>query len=227
MKTYLEVEEVQKLEKQARYLRDKLLIRLTFRLGCRISEALNIAVEDIDFKAGAVTIQHLKQRLQRNCPECKARLSKTAGFCPSCGIRIEQAALSTKEQPHLRTLPVDRDTLALLKEYRDGGGAVQRNGRELLFGFTRTHAWYIVTDLAWRAGLGKLVNPTTGKERQISPHRLRDSFAVHAVKTNDSGDGLRLLQEHLGHQSIETTMRYRKISGQEHRDWYNALWEKG
>ena len=26
----------------------------------------------------------------------------------------------------------------------------------------------------------------------ISPHRLRDAFAVRAVKTNDSGDGLRL-----------------------------------
>ena len=58
-----------------------------------------------------------------------------------------------------------------------------------------------------------LVNPETGRARGISPHRLRDAFAVHAVKTDDSGDGLRLLQEHLGHVSFNTADRYRKVSG--------------
>ncbi len=50
-------------------------------------------------------------------------------------------------------------------------------------------------------------------------------FAVHAVKLDDSGDGLRMLQEHLGHQSITTTMRYRKISGEEQKEWYEKLWK--
>jgi integrase/recombinase XerD len=48
-----------------------------------------------------------------------------------------------------------------------------------------------------------------------------------AVKQNDSGDGLRMLQEHLGHQSITTTMRYRKVSGEEQKEWYSKLWEGG
>lgn len=39
-KTYLEVSEVESLEKAASNLRDKLFIRLIFRLGCRVSEAL-------------------------------------------------------------------------------------------------------------------------------------------------------------------------------------------
>ena len=47
-KTYLEIEEVIKLEKAATNLRDRLLIRLLSHLGCRISEALGITVEDID-----------------------------------------------------------------------------------------------------------------------------------------------------------------------------------
>lgn len=59
---------------------------------------------------------------------------------------------------------------------------------------------------------------------EVSALRLRDAFAVHAVKFDDSGDGLRLLQERLGHQSITTTIRYRKISGEEHREWYEKLW---
>ena len=89
-------------------------------------------------------------------------------------------------------------------------------------------SWQIVKECAERAGLPKLVNPETGKVHNVSPHRLRDAFATHAVKLDDSGDGLRLLQEHLGHQSITTTMRYRKISGEEQKEWYKKLWqEKG
>ena len=51
-KAYLEPEEIEKLENAAEYLRDRLLIRLLFHLGCRISEALGITVGDIDFGHG-------------------------------------------------------------------------------------------------------------------------------------------------------------------------------
>jgi len=44
------------------------------------------------------------------------------------------------------------------------------------------------------------------------------------MKLDDSGDGLRLLQEHLGHASFNTTAKYRKIAGEEHREWYERLW---
>jgi len=64
MKAYLDVEEVENLERAASCFRDKLLIRLLFRLGCRISEALALKVKDIDFAQGTVTIEHLKTRLK-------------------------------------------------------------------------------------------------------------------------------------------------------------------
>jgi len=48
-KAYLEADEISGLEKAATNMRDKLLISLLFRLGCRISEALAISVDDIDF----------------------------------------------------------------------------------------------------------------------------------------------------------------------------------
>jgi len=52
----------------------------------------------------------------------------------------------------------------------------------------------------------------------------RNAFCVHAMKLDDSGDALRLLQEHLGHASFNTTARYRKVAGEEHRRWYDSLW---
>ena len=77
MKAYIEAIEVEVVEKVARCFRDRLLIRLLFRLGCRISEALALKVEDIDFDQGTVTIEHLKARVDLCCPKCGARLGKS------------------------------------------------------------------------------------------------------------------------------------------------------
>ena len=136
---------------------------------------------------------------------------------------------TSKEQEHRRqrVIPVDKDTLDMLKEYVERGGPVTRDGKRLIFGISRHRAWQIVKGCAERAGLPKLINPETGKTHNVSPHKLRDSFAVHAVKLDDSGDGLRLLQEHLGHASFNTTAKYRKVAGEELKDWYDKLWQKG
>ena len=226
-KVYLEPMEIEKLEEAAEYLRDRLLIRLLFHLGCRISEALGITVGDIDFDHGTVTIQHLKARITLSCPQCEARLSKSHRFCPGCGLEVEKTVSQEKEHQRLRTLPVDKTTLAMLKEYIKRDGPISRKGKRLLFDISRHRAWQIVKDCARRARLPRLLNQETGKMHNVSPHRLRDAFAVHAVKLDDSGDGLRLLQEHLGHRSITTTMRYRKVSGEEQKEWYERLWQGG
>jgi integrase/recombinase XerD len=103
---------------------------------------------------------------------------------------------------------------------------VERNGKKLIFGINRHRAWQIVKECAEKAGLPKLLNPETGRIHNVSPHKLRDCFAIHAMKLNDSGDGLRLLQEHLGHSSFNTAAKYRKVSGKEHKDWYLKQWGK-
>ena len=225
MKTYIEVEETEKLENAATCLRDRLLIRLLRRLGCRISEALGLTVEDIDFSQGTITIQHLKSRIRLLCPDCGARLGKHHSFCPGCGRKVGKTILEKGQHRRMRTLPVDDETLDMLREYIDRGGPVLRDGKRLVFGINRHRAWQIVKACAEKAGLPKLVNPETGRVHNVSPHKLRDAFAVHAVKLDDSGDGLRLLQEHLGHASFNTTAKYRKVAGEEHREWYQRLWE--
>jgi integrase/recombinase XerD len=226
MKTYLEPEEVKLLEEAATCLRDRLLIRLLFHIGCRISEALSLKVDDIDFVQGTVRIEHLKARVNLACPACSARLGKSHTFCPKCGAKV--AATIVKEQQHrrMRVLPLDGDTSEMLEDFIKRGGPVNQNGKRRIFGINRHRAWQVVTACAERASLPKLVNPDTGKIHNVSPHRLRDAFAVHAVKLNDSGDGLRLLQEHLGHASFNTTAKYRKVAGEELRGWYDRLWSK-
>jgi len=225
-KAYLEPNEIDKLESAAMYLRDKLLIRLLFHLGCRVSEALGLEVKNIDFTQGMVTIEHLKSRIKLSCPKCSARLGKSHTFCPKCGVIVEEAVAKEQEHRRMRTLPLDQNTLEMLKDYIKRGGPVKRRDKNLIFGFNRHRGWQIIKECAERVGLPKLVNPETGKTHNVSPHRLRDAFAVHAVKLNDTGDGLRLLQEHLGHASFNTTAKYRKVAGEELKNWYEKLWEK-
>lgn len=225
-RAYLEPQEVERLEQAATNLRDRLLIRLLFHLGCRISEALGIALPDIDLVQGTVRIQHLKARMRLLCPRCSARLGKSHIFCPGCGARVEEAVAKEMEHRRMRTLPLDEGTLAMLKEYVARGGPVEREGRTLLFGVNRHRGWQIITECARKAGLPQLLNLETGKVHGVSPHRLRDAFAVMAVQEDDSTDSVRMLQEWLGHADIGTTMRYRKVAGQELKEWYGRLWRK-
>ncbi|MBN1160935.1 MAG: tyrosine-type recombinase/integrase [Dehalococcoidales bacterium] len=224
-KAYLEPSDIELVKQVAANLRDKILIHILFRLGCRISEALSIKVDDIDFAQSTVTIIHLKRRLKLSCTNCGTRLGAAHIFCPKCGGKIEKTQIEEQEHRRQRVLPVDKATQKMLEEYIRRGGPVTRYGKKLIFGINRHRAWQVVKECAEKAGLPKLVNPETGKVHNVSPHKLRDAFAVNAVKVNDSGDGLRLLQEHLGHQSFNTTAKYRKVAGEEHREWYEKLWK--
>jgi len=227
VKTYLEPEEVRLLEEAATCFRDRLLIRLLFHTGCRISEALALKVEDINFEQGTLTILHLKSHINLSCPNCGARLGQTHRFCPACGEKVINAFSQERQHRRLRILPIDGNTLDMLRDYIRRGGAVRRDGQQLIFGINRHRAWQVMRECVERASLPDLINPETGKRRGVSPHRLRDAFAVHAVKIDDSGDGLRLLQEQLGHASFNTTAKYRKVAGEELREWYQRLWGKG
>jgi len=226
VKAYLESDEAPKIWREASNTRDELLIQVLSRSGCRISEALALCVEDIDFDQSSVTIKHLKRRLKLSCPDCGAGLGATHVFCPKCGVKITKRQAEEQQRRRQRVLPIDDETLELLKKYIQRGGPVIRGDKKLIFGINRHRAWQIVKECAEKAGLPKLVNPETGRVHNVSPHKLRDAFAVMAVKLNDTGDGLRMLQEHLGHQSFNTTAKYRKVAGEEHRDWYRRLWKK-
>ena len=146
----------------------------------------------------------------------------------SSALNAEAGSRRAEQQEHRRqrVLPIDRDTLKMLKEYVQRGGPVVKDGKTLVFGINRHRAWQIVKECAEKAGLPKLINPETGRVHNVSPRKLRDAFAVMAVKQNDSGDGLRMLQEHLGHVSFNTTAKYRKVAGEELKSWYDRLWGK-
>lgn len=59
-----------------------------------------------------------------------------------------------------------------------------------------------------------------GSKKQITPHKIRHSFATHLL---NAGMDLRALQELLGHSSLATTERYVHISAKDLKELYTKL----
>lgn len=222
-KEYLEAQETSVIEDKALCFRDQVLIRLLRRLGCRVGEVLGLGEDDFDFKNGLVRIEHEKMRVTISCPHCHARLSKGAAFCLKCGSSVTRVVNKEKEEHHLRKIPIDKASSELVQRYLRETKLPVFNGKKILFPMSRQWAWHIVKDCAERAGFKELINPETDRVHHVSPHKFRDAFAIQAIKADDSMDGVRLLQGHLGHQSYDTTMKYRKVSSKEQKDWFDKV----
>ena len=68
---------------------------------------------------GIVTIQHLKARLKLSCTSCGQQLGRSHTFCPECGSKVEKAQVEQQQHRRQRVLPIDQDTMKMLKEYID------------------------------------------------------------------------------------------------------------
>lgn len=103
-----------------------------------------------------------------------------------------------------RLIPIGTDAIKFIKIYKENIRVHQpvksgfedfvflnRSGKPL----SRIMIFYIIKDLAKKAGITK----------NISPHTFRHSFATHLV---EGGADLRAVQEMLGHESITTTEIY-------------------
>jgi integrase/recombinase XerD len=103
-----------------------------------------------------------------------------------------------------RLVPIGADAIKYIKIYTE----TVRNKIKIKGGFedilflnrwgknlSRVMIFYIIKDLANKAGINKT----------ISPHTFRHSFATHLV---EGGANLRAVQEMLGHESITTTEIY-------------------
>jgi integrase/recombinase XerD len=190
--------------------RDKAFVALLCRDGIRISEATQLKESDVDFTKGTLSIIHLKERIKSKCPGCGAILGKRHIFCPGCGNKVDQAIRQKVEQRRQRTIPVDDDTLVLIKKYLRWRRQFSYNG-PLLFPFTRQRGWQLIERIGQCAGIVGL-----------HPHSLRHLLATTWVA---KGLDVKKLQLLLGHASIATTMEYVDSNFEQLKSEYEKLWE--
>lgn len=199
LRGFLTPSQVEAMIESCDNLRDRVLIRLLWRTGMRVSElvrpgkdrspVLGLRVSDILWDENALIIRHAKRR----------------GNPP-------------------RRIAVDPDTLAMVREYLDKGG----NGdSEFVIPIGRQMAYLVVREAAERVGITEVGDPLVSERRHPHPHHLRHSLAVHSVRvTKGNYADLIRLQSQLGHASIATTAGYIQFSDEEQRKWYDDLWKE-
>lgn len=120
-----------------------------------------------------------------------------------------------------RIVPFTEDTLSYLQKYR-------QNSREKLV--LRNAAEFGMANFFLNAKGGKLttrglehilrsIEAKTGLDYHLHPHLLRHTFATHLL---DNGADLRVIQEILGHRSLNTTQIYTHVTTQSLKNQYKT-----
>lgn len=112
-----------------------------------------------------------------------------------------------------RELPLDQNTVAVLKDYLENGRPhlLKDKDEEALFlnhrgkQLTRQGLWLIIKAYAKEAKLGN----------RVTPHTLRHSFASHRL---EHGTDLREIQQLLGHANISTTQIYSQLQEEKEKN---------
>jgi len=178
LKAYLDPEQVEKLISVAPHIRDKLLIRIPWRTGIRVSELINLREQDIDYENRAITIIVQKERKKDGKP-------------------IEKR----------RVVPIDQGTLDMIKEYLEWAKQFPYKG-DLLFPMTRQRVNEIFWKLGKKAGLKQIGDPAISKHTNMHPHTLRHSFAIHCIKRGMSIERLQKILGHQSPTTTSVYLQY-------------------
>jgi integrase/recombinase XerD len=146
--------------------RNKCILEFLYGCGLRVSELTNLKISDIRFNDGFLSVVG-KGNKQRLVPVGSSALKQL-------DIYLHQI------RSHIDIQKGQEDFIFL-----------NSRGKKI----TRVMVFYIVKNLAEKAGIRKT----------ISPHTFRHSFATHLI---EGGADLRAVQEMLGHASITTTEIY-------------------
>ncbi len=146
--------------------RNKAMLETLYSCGLRVSELVDLHISNLYFREGYVKVKGKGD---------KERL------VPIGSVAMKQITI------YLSTI---RNHVKIDKSAEDIV-FLNRRGKKL----TRVFVFYLIKDLAGKAGIRK----------NISPHTFRHSFATHLV---EGGADLRAVQEMLGHESITTTEIY-------------------
>lgn len=162
--------------------RDKAMLEVMYATGIRVTELIDLNVDDVNLELGAI----------------KCLGTKKTRVIPLYPAALRALTVYLKE---IRSLMVeDSSETALFVNV--SGVRMSRQG-----------FWKILKHYQVKAGI----------EKEITPHTLRHSFAVHLL---ENGADLGSLQELMGHSDISSTQMYTHMVNQKLRSVYEKCHPK-
>lgn len=162
--------------------RDKAMLELMYATGIRVSELIELNLEDVNLEQGIVKCNSAKK--SRSIPLYPAALKALKLYIRD----VRSAMLADPAEPAL---------------------FVNINGSRM----SRQGFWKILKHYQESAHI----------EKEITPHTLRHSFAVHLL---ENGADLGSLQELMGHCDISSTQMYTHMINQKLRSVYEKCHPK-
>lgn len=169
-------------EENLKGTRDKAMLEVAYATGMKVTEIIDLNVEDVNFEEGLITCNG-------------ANKSRVIPFG-----RIAQSALKDY---------IEKVRPILIKNENDKALFVNMNGKRL----TRQGFWKIVKYYKDKAHI----------EKDITPHVLRHSFAIHLLQ---NGADLKSIQELLGHSDVSSTQVYKQFETNELKELYNKTYPR-
>lgn len=166
----------------AKGFRDKAMLELMYATGIRVTELIELNVDDVNLDLATV---------------------KCSGAKKTRAIPLYPAALNALSQYIREVRP------GMIAEPGERALFVNINGVRM----SRQGFWKIL----------KHYQATAHIDKDITPHTLRHSFAVHLL---ENGADLRSIQEMMGHSDISTTQRYTQLVNQGLKNVYNKCHPK-
>ena len=162
--------------------RDKAMLEVMYATGIRVSELIDLNVDDVNLDQGIIKCSGSKKA--RVIPLYPAALR-------ALGIYLREIRDSMISDPDEQALFVNISGVRMSRQ-----------------GF-----WKILKHYQASAGI----------EKEITPHTLRHSFAVHLL---DNGADLGSLQELMGHSDISSTQMYTQMINQRLKSVYEKCHPK-
>ena len=163
-------------------LRDKAMLEVMYATGIRVSELIDLNLDDVNLELGVIHCTSAKKC--RVIPLYPAALK-------ALGIYI------TEVRPVMISNPAEKALFVNV-----GGSRMSRQG-----------FWKILKSYQASAGI----------EKDITPHTLRHSFAVHLL---ENGADLGALQELMGHSDISSTQLYASLVNKKVKSVYDKCHPK-
>lgn len=178
----------------------RLIVRMLYACGLRVSEPLNLRIKDIDIENSRLMIREAKRNKDRV-------ISLPCSLVPEIQEQM-RIARRFYDLDHERNIPVPLPGL-LAKKYKSAPFAWQwywlfpsaktcehpRTGETVRWRVHEANVQKCVRDAALQTGL----------DGAITPHNLRHAYATHLI---DRGVNIKSLAEAMGHSSILTTSGY-------------------